>query len=94
MADIDPRCPAGTRRSLISVRALKRQLREIRTRRLAYDDCESNASVARVAAMSISVPTIRRSEQVAQRCVELVTTGAGTLSARLGHTGPPATHRP
>jgi DNA-binding IclR family transcriptional regulator len=70
---------------------------------LAYDECESNDAVhcvaapvhdhtgAMVAAMSISVPSFRWSQQRRREWSELVRRGAAGLSERLGHR--PASRR-
>jgi DNA-binding IclR family transcriptional regulator len=89
--------PAMTPHSITSPARLRRQLAEVREAGVAYDDCESNEAVgcvaagvrdsagSMVAAMSISVPTIRWSDQRRAEWTELVRRGAGALSRRLGH---------
>lgn len=89
--------PAMTPRSITSPSRLRSHLAEVRTEGLAYDDCESNDAVccvaagvydhtgAMVAAMSISVPTIRWSEQRRIEWSGLIRHGAAMLSTRLGH---------
>ena len=88
-----------TDRSITSRDALHKQVKEIRSLRLAFDDCESNESVAcvaapvrdrsgaMVAAMSISVPTVRWTTEVAQQWAVIVTEGADQLSKLLGYHG-------
>jgi DNA-binding IclR family transcriptional regulator len=85
---------AMTGNSITSAAKLKRELDEIDG--LAFDNCESNVSVAcvaapvydhtraMVAAMSISVPTVRWTDDVAGRWAVAVTEGAAELSAQLG----------
>jgi IclR family KDG regulon transcriptional repressor len=77
---------------------LRQVLAEVRRDGTAWDECESNANVncvaapvydhsdEMVAAMSISVPTVRWSASQAARYAQLVRRGARELSARLGHT--------
>jgi IclR family transcriptional regulator, KDG regulon repressor len=89
--------PAMTPRSIVSVAKLRAHLAQVRVAGIAYDDCESNESVRcvaapvydysgrMVAAMSISVPTIRWTEERRTEWTELVRTGAATLSRRLGY---------
>jgi DNA-binding IclR family transcriptional regulator len=86
-----------TPHSITSLDALRRQLAEIRRDGLSWDECESNPAVncvaapvydhdhRMVAAMSISVPTIRWSAAHAARYAELVRHGAADLSRRLGY---------
>jgi IclR family transcriptional regulator, KDG regulon repressor len=86
-----------TGQSITSPAVLRAQLAEVRASGLAYDDCESNEAVhcvaapvhdhtgAVVAAMSISVPTLRWSEDRREELTTLIRTGAATLSQRLGH---------
>ncbi len=93
----DRRLAAMTPRSLTSPAKLRAQLAGIRDERVAYDDCESNDAVhcvaapvhdrsgAMVAAMSISVPTIRWDEPHRAEWTELIRSGADALSRRLGH---------
>jgi len=93
---------AMTPNSLASVAGLKRVLEEVRGRGLATDYCESNPDVAcvaapvydhsgeMVAAMSISVPTIRWTPELRERWGRLVVEGAASLSAQLGHCPDPA----
>ena len=93
---------AMTEHSIANPTALRRRLREVSARGLAYEYCESNEAVACVAApvrdengsvtaaMSISVPTIRWSDTRAEGLGQLVTAGAAELSARLGYR---STHR-
>lgn len=89
---------AMTGNSITSATDLAAQMADIRRRGLAFDDCESNVSVAcvaagvrdqtggMVAAMSISVPTVRWSPEISDRWSVAVTEGAGRLSALLGFT--------
>lgn len=89
---------AMTPGSITSATELAAQVADIRRRALAFDDCESNVSVAcvaagvrarageLVAAMSISVPTVRWSPEIADRWSAVVTEGAARLSALLGFT--------
>lgn len=88
--------PAMTSRSITSVSQLRDHLANVRAGGLAYDDCESNEAVrciaspvrdhtgAVVAAMSISVPTVRWNGKRKREWSELVRRGAETLSERLG----------
>ncbi|MEO6821868.1 MAG: IclR family transcriptional regulator [Candidatus Nanopelagicales bacterium] len=87
---------AMTPNSIVSHARLRAQLKEIAHRGLAYDDAESNADVqcvaapiydrsrAMVAAMSISVPTMRWDDVRRDQLSELVLAGARELSERLG----------
>jgi IclR family KDG regulon transcriptional repressor len=95
----DRKLPGMTPNSITSPARLRTHLDGIRARGLAYDDCESNEAVhcvaapvydhtgAMVAAMSISVPTLRWNDDRRQEWGELVREGAAGLSARLGHRG-------
>lgn len=95
----DQRLPAMTRRSITSTRTLRKRLAEIRACGLAFEYCESNEAVAcvaagvrdrsgeTVAAMSVSVPTLRWNDKRAEELGRLITDAAATLSARLGYTG-------
>jgi DNA-binding IclR family transcriptional regulator len=88
---------AKTPNSISSPSRLRTHLAAIRSEGLAYDDCESNDAVRcvaapvydhsgeMVAAMSISVPTMRWTEQRRIEWSQLVREGAATLSGRLGH---------
>lgn len=94
---LDQRLPTMTKRSVASVRALRKRLREVRERGLAFEYCESNEAVAcvaaairdgsgqAVAAMSVSVPTVRWNDRRASELGRLVTKAASALSARLGY---------
>jgi DNA-binding IclR family transcriptional regulator len=85
-----------TNRSIRSVSQLRNQLVKVRAAGVAYDDCESNEAVCcvaagvydhtggMVAAMSISVPTVRWSSQRRKELTALVRRGADQLSHRLG----------
>jgi DNA-binding IclR family transcriptional regulator len=89
--------PAMTVHSITSTDELRKEAKEIRTQGLAFDHCESNESVAcvaapvhdrtrtMVAAMSISVPTVRWTDEVATRWATMITEGANQLSAILGY---------
>lgn len=89
--------PALTARSITSATALLEHLAKVRTAGLAYDDCESNEAVRCVAApvrdqtglvvaaMSISVPTVRWNGTRRREWAALVQEGAALLSERLGH---------
>jgi DNA-binding IclR family transcriptional regulator len=91
--------PGMTPHSITSPARLHRELAEVREAGVAYDDCESNEAVGcvaagvrdrggqMVAAMSISVPTIRWDDQRRAEWTELVRRGAAALSRRLGHRG-------
>lgn len=93
----DVALPAMTDHSITSATRLADQLAEIRQRGLAFDDCESNVSVAcvaagvrdrtraMVAAMSISVPTVRWSPDIAARWSATVADGAARLATQLGY---------
>jgi DNA-binding IclR family transcriptional regulator len=86
-----------TPNSITSIPRLQRTLAEVRARGLASEWCESNPDVAcvaapvydhtggMVAAMSISVPTIRWTPELQERWGRLVGEGAATLSTQLGH---------
>ena len=88
--------PAMTPRSITSPTRLRTHLAEVRKAGIAYDNCESNDAVqcvaapvydrtgTMVAAMSISVPTIRWDRQRRTEWTKLVREGAATLSRRLG----------
>lgn len=85
-----------TPNSVASLSALLGELKEIRERGLAFDDCESNIDVRCVAApvhdatgqvvagMSISVPA-HRADQRLDELAGYVSDGARSLSARLGY---------
>jgi DNA-binding IclR family transcriptional regulator len=93
----EDKLPAMTPRSITTLPRLLEQLAEVRTRGLAYDDCESNDAVrcvaapvhdhtgTVVAAMSISVPTLRWNRQREREWSHLVRQGAEALSEHLGH---------
>ncbi|MGW8375545.1 IclR family transcriptional regulator [Streptomyces sp. ODS28] len=90
---------ALTPNSLTSPRALREALEEVRERGVAVEERESNPDVscvaapvrdktgAVVAALSISVPSIRWSAERRGELERLAAEGAGELSARLGHRG-------
>ncbi|AJZ85531.1 IclR family transcriptional regulator [Streptomyces antimycoticus] len=89
--------PAMTDNSITSTVELRRHLLTVRERGLAVEQRESNPDVncvaapvrdstgKVVAALSISVPTIRWSEERQAELAELAAKGAGELSVRLGH---------
>ncbi len=91
--------PAMTEHSITSTDALAAAVKEIRDQDLAHEHCESNESVVcvaapvrdrtrtMVAAMSISVPTVRWTGELEQRWAEMVTEGATRLSGLLGFRG-------
>ena len=91
-----------TQSSVISVGQLRAQLAEVDERGLAYDECESNEAIRCVAApvrdhtgrvvaaMSISVPTLRWTDERREEWARMVRQGARTLSARLGYREPAA----
>ncbi|MFI7131421.1 IclR family transcriptional regulator [Nonomuraea sp. NPDC050153] len=86
-----------TANSITTHAGLRAQLAEIRRTGVAYDNCESNEAVAcvavgvldhsgrMVAAMSVSVPTLRWTDRRREQWTDLVRAGAATLSLRLGH---------
>ncbi|MGO4754675.1 IclR family transcriptional regulator, partial [Streptomyces sp. 2MCAF27] len=88
---------AMTDNSITSPQDLRRHLVAIRERGVAVEQRESNPDVSCVAApvrdsagkvvaaLSISVPMIRWSEERQEELAELAAKGAGELSARLGH---------
>lgn len=90
---------AMTQNSITQPQALLAALADIRERGVAAEHRESNPDVSCVAApvrdsagnvvaaLSISVPMIRWSEQREQELAELAAKGAGDLSERLGHRG-------
>lgn len=90
---------AMTQNSITEPEALLSALAGIRERGVAAEHRESNPDVSCVAApvrdsaghvvaaLSISVPMIRWSEQREEELAELAAKGAGDLSERLGHRG-------
>ncbi|MGW6020283.1 IclR family transcriptional regulator [Streptomyces sp. NPDC055099] len=90
---------AMTQNSITEPDALLAALADIRERGVAAEHRESNPDVSCVAApvrdsaghvvaaLSISVPMIRWSEQREEELAELAAKGAGDLSERLGHRG-------
>jgi DNA-binding IclR family transcriptional regulator len=86
-----------TPNSITSRARLRDHLAEVRSRGLAYDDCESNDDVrcvaapvrdhrgVVVAALSISVPTLRWNDERKREWGELVRRSADRLSGLLGH---------
>lgn len=95
-----PELPGMTEKSIRSVEALRATLADVRRDDLAWDECESNDAVNCVAApvrdhagemlaaISISVPTIRWSTKEASRYADLVRRGAADISGRLGWVTP------
>lgn len=91
------RLAAMTGNSITQRRTLYGELERIAEQGVAREYCESNEAVACVAApvrdrtgavvaaLSISVPIPRWSDEVAAELAELVREGAATLSERLGH---------
>jgi IclR family transcriptional regulator, KDG regulon repressor len=89
--------PAMTPNSISSVSRLRTALKEIHQRGLSYDDAESSADVhcvaagvrdstgQMVAAMSISVPTMRWTDTTRDELAQLVTRGANGLAESLGY---------
>ena len=90
---------AMTPHSITSPAELRVALAQVRQDGVAYDDCESNEAVRcvaagvydhsgqMVAAISISVPTIRWTDQPRADWTELVRRGSVELSGRLGYGG-------
>lgn len=93
----DQRLSVLTQRSIASSTQLRERLTQVRERGMAEEYCESNEAVAcvaapvtdrsgcAVAAMSISVPTVRWTPDRYDSLAGLVIRGAAALSARLGH---------
>lgn len=93
----DRELPGMTPRSITSPARLRARLDEIRESGLSYDECESNDAVycvaapvydhtgGMVAAMSISVPSIRWNAERRDAWSDLIRRGAAELSQRLGH---------
>lgn len=91
--------PAMTEHSITSAGELRRQLDAVRERGVAVERRESNPDVSCVAApvrdsvgrvvaaLSISVPMIRWSEERRAELEELAVKGAAELSERLGYRG-------
>jgi DNA-binding IclR family transcriptional regulator len=89
--------PTMTPRSIASPVRLRAHLDRVRRDGVAYDECESNEAVRCVAAgvrdhsgrivaaLSVSVPTIRWTDERAAEWTELVRGAAAELSGRLGH---------
>jgi DNA-binding IclR family transcriptional regulator len=87
--------------SITSVSRLRAAVHEVRERGLAYDDEESSEDVhcvatgvrdhtgEIVAALSISVPTMRWSDATRARLADLARSGAGDLSEQLGYIPSP-----
>jgi DNA-binding IclR family transcriptional regulator len=88
---------AMTAKSITSLARLERELAQIRRRGIAVESCESNQDVAcvaapvydhdgrMVAAMSISVPISRWSQERQEAWARLLAGGAARLSTVLGH---------
>ena len=86
-----------TPNSITAPSRLRQHLAEVRDRGVAFEYCESNEAAACVAApvrdssseviaaMSISVPTLRWSDQVANHLAQQISDGAVELSRRLGY---------
>jgi DNA-binding IclR family transcriptional regulator len=97
----DASLPAMTPHSITSPAKLRAHLRQVRADGVGYDDCESNEAVRcvsapvydhagrMVAAMSISAPTIRWTDERRAQWSDLVRAGAVALSRRLGHRPAP-----
>lgn len=93
----DRELPSMTPNSITSPARLRDHLTEVRRRGIAEDHCESNEVVhcvaapvhdhtgAMVAAMSVSVPTLRWNDDRRRELGDLVREGAAALSRRLGH---------
>lgn len=89
--------PSMTSNSISSPTRLREHLAEIRRREVAFEFCESNEAAACVAApvrdasgevvsaISISVPTARWDDHVAEKLAGHVRDGAAELSTRLGY---------
>ena len=89
--------PAMTPNSITSLATLKRELTGAWSRGLAHEEFESNPHVAcvaapvfdhsgsMIAAMSVSIPTIRWAAEKRHEWEQLVAASAATLSSRLGH---------
>jgi DNA-binding IclR family transcriptional regulator len=89
--------PAMTSRTITDPSILRAELDRVRQEGIAWEYCESNEAVACVAApvrdatgavtaaMSISVPIIRWSDQVKPELADTIREGASELSRRLGH---------
>jgi IclR family transcriptional regulator, KDG regulon repressor len=93
-----------TAASLRTPAALRRELVRVRAEGLAFDRCESNPDVncvaaavrdhrgATVAALSVSVPILRWSDEREAELAELARAGAARLSLRLGGVPGPIAH--
>lgn len=93
--------PGMTARSITSPTKLRAHLAEVREEGVAWDDCESNEAVRcvaagirdhtgrMIAAMSISVPILRWTDEQAEEWAKLIRGGADTLSQRLGYRPAP-----
>jgi IclR family KDG regulon transcriptional repressor len=89
--------PGMTPRSITSPTKLRTHLNQVREEGVAWDDCESNDAVRcvaagirdhtgrMVAAMSISAPIIRWTDDLAAEWAKLIRAGADALSQRLGY---------
>jgi IclR family transcriptional regulator, KDG regulon repressor len=93
----DTNLPAMTPHSITSPARLRAHLLQVRAEGVGYEDCESNEAVRSVAApiydhaglmvaaLSISTPTIRWTDERQAEWTELVRAGTVGLSRRLGH---------
>ena len=96
----DQALTAMTARSITSPGRLRAMLDEVRADGVAFDDCESNEAVrcaaapvrdhtgAVIAAISVSVPTVRWSDPADPMWAPLVRKGAEEFSGRLGYHAP------
>lgn len=90
---------AMTPKSITSPAKLRTHLTEIAASGISFDDCESNEAVKcvaagvydhsgrMIAAMSLSVPIIRWSDDQSGTWRKLISDGAASLSQRLGYRG-------
>jgi IclR family KDG regulon transcriptional repressor len=102
----DRELPGMTPQSITSPTRLRAHLEEIRADGLSYDECESNEAVFcvaapvydhtgdMVAAVSVSVPSIRWDDERRDRWSGLIRHGVAELSQRLGHRPAVALPRP
>ena len=93
---------AMTDNSITTLPRLRAHLSDVRAAGIAYDECESNEAVRCVAApvfdhtgrmaaaMSISVPVLRWTDERCAEWTDLIRVGARALSERLGHRERPA----
>jgi DNA-binding IclR family transcriptional regulator len=92
--------PAMTANSITAVSRLRQHVAEVREAGVAFEYCESNNAAAcvaapvyeasgdMIAAMSISVPTLRWEESSRETLGKLVAEGAKRLSTQLGRLHP------